>query len=72
MVYRFTCAEQEAGNFDIRACWKCRRFEINKGKTTSYKCRFQKKPRHKREFEGAILSDLLGIPDTVEIVEVEA
>ena len=69
MIYRFTCTEQEPESFDIRGCYKRRHFEINKGKTTSYKCRKQKDSRHKRDFEGAILSQRLGIPDTVEIVE---
>lgn len=35
-------------------------------------CRKQKKPTHKRDFEGAHLSRYLGIQDTVEIVEVGA
>ena len=70
MIYRFVCPEQEPGDFDIDRCIKCRFYEMNIGKTTSRRCRKQKKPTHKRDFEGAHLSRYLGIPDTVEIVEV--
>lgn len=70
MVYKFVCPEQESESFDLGRCAACRSFEMNIGKATSYHCRKQKKPSHKRDFEGAHLSRRLGIPDTVEIVEV--
>lgn len=69
MVYKFVCPEQEPKNFDLSKCWKCRFYEMSIGKTTNRHCRKQKKPCHKRDFEGAHLSRYLGIPDTVEIVE---
>lgn len=70
MVYKFVCPEQEPESFDLGKCAKCRSFDMSIGKTTNYHCRKQKKPSHKRDFEGAHLSRRLGIPDTVEIMEV--
>lgn len=70
MVYKFVCPEQEPESFDLGKCVKCRSFDMSIGKSTSYHCRKQRKPAHKRDFEGAHLSRRLGIPDTVEIVEV--
>lgn len=52
MVYKFVCPEQEPESFDLGKCAKCRFFDMSIGKTTSYHCRKQKKPSHKRDFEG--------------------
>lgn len=65
MVYKIVCPVQQAEQFDIEACCSCRYFEIHIGKHTTARCKKNRSPKHKRDFEGAVLSARLGIPDEV-------
>ena len=65
MIYQIVCPEQQPDQFDIEACFNCRYFDMHLGKHTSVKCRKNRSPQHKRDFEGAVLSAWLGIPDEV-------
>lgn len=71
MIYRIACPVQDPAAFNIENCFSCRSFNMNKTERISVSCRKNRTPKHKRDFEGAYLSNYLGIPDTVVVEETE-
>lgn len=67
MIYKIVCPVQDPATFDINQCFRCKYFEMSIGKQTTHHCRKNRSPQHKRDFEGAILSNLLNIPDQVVV-----
>lgn len=67
MIYRIVCPVQPAEKFDIGSCAGCKYYEVTIGKSTTYRCRKNRSPLHKRDFEGAVLSARLGLPDAVMV-----
>lgn len=65
MVYKIVCPVQQPDQFDIGACYNCRYYDMHVGKHTTVRCKKNRSPQHKRDFEGAVWSARLGIPDTV-------
>lgn len=65
MIYKIVCPVQPQDNFDIAACVMCKYFDMTIGKKTTVHCKKNRNPKHKRDFEGAILSAKLGLHDTV-------
>lgn len=66
------CPYQVTEGFSLDRCWECKKYEATVGRTTSFRCRAQKTPSEKRDFEAAVLAYKLGLSDTVEVIEDEA
>lgn len=71
VVYRIACPVQDPGTFSVEKCLGCRYFNLSKGEHISVSCRKNRTPKHKRDFEGAYLSNYIGMPDTVVVEETE-
>ena len=71
MTYRIACPVQDPASFKVENCLSCRHFNMSKGEHISVSCRKNRTPKHKRDFEGAYLSNYLGINDTVVVEETE-
>ncbi len=71
MICRIACPVQDPDAFSIENCIHCRYFTLSRGVHINVRCRKNRKPRHKLEFEGAYFSYCLGDPDTVVIEETE-
>lgn len=71
MIYRIACPVQDPDTFSIENCFGCRYFNLSKSEHISVSCRKNRTPKHKRDFEGAYLSNYIGIPDTVVVEETE-
>lgn len=71
MEYRIACPVQDSAAFSIEKCFSCRYFNLSKSEHISVSCRKNRSTKHKRDFEGAYLSNYLGIPDTVVVEETE-
>lgn len=66
------CPYQVTEGFSLDRCWECKKYEATIRRTTSFRCRAQKTPSEKRDFEAAVLAYKLGLPDTVEVIEDKA
>lgn len=67
MIYRIVCPVQDPDAFKIENCLTCRYFTMSKGVHINVGCRKNRKPKHRRDFEGAYLSNYLRLPDIVVI-----
>lgn len=68
MTYNIYCPVQDSGSFDITQCFHCPKFEQNIGKATSYSCRANTRKPQRTHFEGAVLSFIMRIPDSVSVI----
>lgn len=71
-VNRIRCPYQKTDGFSFTCCFACKKYEATIGRTTSFRCRAQKSPSEKRDFEAAVIAHKLGLSDIVEVIENEA
>ena len=67
MIYRIVCPIQQTETFSLDVCRSCKSFDLTKGKHLTARCRKNRSPVHKRDFEGAFFSNYLGLPDKVQV-----
>ena len=68
MKYHLSCPIQPSGDFDFGRCMVCRHFQQDMGSSTRLvSCRKNRTPEHKKDFEGAYWSHLVGIKGRVVI-----
>lgn len=61
MKYHIVCPIQQAEDFDFGRCLVCRNFRQDMGSPTRLvSCRKNREPDHKKDFEGAYWSALVG------------
>ena len=71
MILRIVCPVQSPENFNVEGCAECKYFDLFVGKSVRAHCKKNRSPKHKRDFETAILTARLGIPDTVVVEATE-
>ena len=71
MTHKIVCPVQQSEGFSFDFCRACKSFNLSRGVHLTVRCRKNRSPKHKRNFEGAFLSDYLGIPDKVVVEATE-
>lgn len=68
MKYHIVCPIQTPGDFDFGRCMACQSFRQDMSNPTRLvSCRKNRTPEHKKDFEGAYWSHLVGIKGRVVI-----